>query len=321
MCRTAYAVSLCKGDEIISYFAPYIDDTGIHMPTYEDRLSDLCEAYRNIFGVDAELNTAVPDYQLLSVLVKALDDTSALVVQAYNSRNPQYAAGNALDLLLPMYGMTRAAGETDAEVRSRINRSLASRGAGSADAIVAAVLQLQYVKDAKLYINDTDSTDARGIPAHSLAMVVRNGYANSIAQAIYDKKAPGIGTWGSTTANAVDAQGNAVPVSFSRSSARYVYVNLFIQLFNGLSQDTVKNAIQPAILDFINTRRIGETLIIPQIYGIAYAAAPEIAKDFVILDIQVSEPGASSVVRDRITCSWNENVSCLANGGVSYQWY
>ena len=321
MCRTAYAVSLCKGDEIISYFAPYIDGTGIHMPTYEDRLSDLCEAYRNIFGVDAELNTAVPDYQLLSVLVKALDDTSALVVQAYNSRNPQYAAGNALDLLLPMYGMTRAAGETDAEVRSRINRSLASRGAGSADAIVAAVLQLQYVKDAKLYINDTDSTDARGIPGHSLAMVVRNGYANSIAQAIYDKKAPGIGTWGSTTANATDAQGNAVPVSFSRSSARYVYVNLFIQLFNGLSQDTVKNAIQPAILDFINTRRIGETLIIPQIYGIAYAAAPEIAKDFVILDIQVSEPGASSVVRDRITCSWNENVSCLANGGVSYQWY
>ena len=42
----------------MAYFAPYIDASGIHMPTYEDRLSDLCEAYRNIFGVDAELNAA-----------------------------------------------------------------------------------------------------------------------------------------------------------------------------------------------------------------------------------------------------------------------
>ena len=41
-------------DGKMSYFAPYIDETGIHMPTYEDRLADLCEAYRNIYGVDAE---------------------------------------------------------------------------------------------------------------------------------------------------------------------------------------------------------------------------------------------------------------------------
>ena len=70
------------------YFAPYIDGTGLHMPTYEDRLSDLVSAYRSIFGIDAEMSESVPDYQLLSVFAKALDDTSALVLQAYNSRNP-----------------------------------------------------------------------------------------------------------------------------------------------------------------------------------------------------------------------------------------
>ena len=303
------------------YFSPYIDGLGIHMPTYEDRLSDLCEAYRNIFGVDAELNAAVPDYQLLSVLAKSLDDTSALVVQAYNSRNPQYASGTGLDLLLPQYGLSRAAGETDAEVRAKITHSLAGRGVSCADALVAEVMKVRYVKDAKLYINDTDSTDSMGVPPHSLAMVVRNGNNTAIAQAIYNKKAPGIGTWGSTTANATDAQGNAIPVSFTKHTDKFVFVNLFIQLFNGLSQDTVKNAIEPAILDFINEHRIGETLIIPQIYGVAYAAAPEIASSFVILDIQVSELGASSVVRDRITCNWNEKVTCLASGGMNYVWY
>ena len=98
----------------MSYFAPYIDGTGLHMPTYEDRLSDLVSAYRSIFGIDAEMSEAVPDYQLLSVFAKALDDTSALVLQAYNSRNPLYASGNALDLLLPMYGLSRQTGEDDA---------------------------------------------------------------------------------------------------------------------------------------------------------------------------------------------------------------
>ncbi len=42
------------------YFAPYIDSAGIHLPTYEDRLSDLCAAYQAIFGPDAALAPAVP---------------------------------------------------------------------------------------------------------------------------------------------------------------------------------------------------------------------------------------------------------------------
>ena len=43
------------------YFTPYIDATGIHMPTYEDRLEALVTAHRTLFGVEAELSAAVPD--------------------------------------------------------------------------------------------------------------------------------------------------------------------------------------------------------------------------------------------------------------------
>ena len=69
----------------MAYFAPYIDGTGIHMPTYEERLEALTEAYLGIFGAGAELSAAAPDYQLLSVFARALDDVSALVLKAYNS--------------------------------------------------------------------------------------------------------------------------------------------------------------------------------------------------------------------------------------------
>ena len=159
----------------MSYFAPYIDASGLHLPTYEDRLEELAEAYRSIFGIESELSASVPDYQLLSVFAKALDDVSALVLQAYNSRNPAYASGRALDLLLPQYGITREAGETDASVRARIRHSLAARSSGSADALLAAVKAVSGVRDALVYINETDGTDSIGIPAHSIAVVTRGG--------------------------------------------------------------------------------------------------------------------------------------------------
>ena len=46
----------------MAYFSPYIDETGLHMPTYDDRLEDLVSAYRSIFGIDAELSEAVCRY-------------------------------------------------------------------------------------------------------------------------------------------------------------------------------------------------------------------------------------------------------------------
>ena len=299
------------------YFPPYIDATGIHMPTYEDRLEDLVSAYRGIFGTEAELSAAVPDYQLLSVFARALDDVSALVLQAYDSRNPAYASGTALDLLLPQYGISRTAGETDASVRTRIRNALAGKGAGSADALLAAVKNARSVKDAKLYINETDTTDSNGIPPHSIAVVTRGGNAQAVAQAIWDKKAPGIGTYGSTTVNAVDAEGNTHPVSFTRYTDKIVFVYLFIRVLAGGDQERIRNAVVPAITGYIDSLGLSAPLNIPQLYGVAYAADPSIADTFIVTDIQVSAMGASAVARDTITCAWNEKITAIEDGGVT----
>ena len=298
------------------YFAPCIDETGIHMPTYEERLADLEEAYRNIFGIDAELSESVPDYQLLSVFAKALDDVSALVLQAYNSRNPMYATGNALDLLLPQYGLTRQPGETDASCRARIRHSLSGRSMGTADALLSAVKNVPVVKDAKLYINESDSTDANGIPAHSVAVVTRGGGTAALAQAIYDKKAPGIGTYGSVTGTAVDAEGNAHPIHFSRFEESEVFVYLFITVLEGGNQDTIRNTVIPAVSDYIDRLGIAVPLNIPQLYGVAYTADPSIADTFIVTDVQVAVPGASSVKRDKVDCAWNGKITAIEDGGV-----
>ena len=68
----------------MAYFPPYIDYAGMHMPTYEECLSSLMESYRAIYGQESELSESVPDYQLLSVIARSLDDASALVLSAFN---------------------------------------------------------------------------------------------------------------------------------------------------------------------------------------------------------------------------------------------
>ena len=298
------------------YFSPYIDGSGIHMPTYEDRLEDLAEAYRSIFGMESELCESVPDYQLLSVFAKALDDVSALCLQAFNSRNPMYAAGSALDLLLPQYGISRNEGETDAAVRVRIRHALAGRGSCSADALLAAVKNARSVKDAILYVNETDTTDEAGIPGHSIAVVTRGGNAQAIAQAIYDKKAPGIGTYGTTSAGAVDPEGHIHTVNFSRYTDKIVYIYLFIRVLDGGDQEAIRSAVIPAVTAYIDNLGLAVPLNVPQLYGVAYAANPAIADTFVITDIQAAAMGASSVSRDTVPCGWKEKITAIEDGGV-----
>ena len=301
----------------MAYFAPYIDGSGVHMPTYEDRLADLCEAYRSIFGTDAELSASVPDYQLLSVFARALDDVSALVLQAYSSRNPLYASGTALDLLLPQYGLVRGPGETDARARVRIRHALAARSCGSCDALRAAVLSLDYVQEARVLANDADVPDALGIPAHSISVVVRGGRPQEIGQAIWEKKPPGIGTYGNTMVDAVDAEGNPHPVSFTRYSDKIVFVYLFIRVLAGGDREAIRNAVVPAVVDYIDSLGLAVPLNVPQLYGAAYAADPSIADTFIITDIQAGVAGTSEMQRETIPCGWDEKITALASQGVS----
>ena len=91
----------------MAYFEPYIDAEGVHIPTYDDVLGYLIERYRAIFGSDVYLGEETPDYQMLSVFAKCLDDNSAMIVEAYNARNPLYASGNSLDTIVELAGIIR----------------------------------------------------------------------------------------------------------------------------------------------------------------------------------------------------------------------
>ncbi len=235
-----------KGEMVMADFAPYIDEHGIQMPTYEERLTELIRAYQEIYGNEVVLDESTPDYQLLSVFARALDDTSALVVQDYNSRNVDYATGQSLDLLAAGYGVERrvlqSGTESDANLRARVKGAMASLGCADVCALEAALRGLEYVQDVRIYVNDGDSASAEGFPGHSLACVVYSGRNQQIAETIWDKKAPGVGTYGTTSYNVMDENGVSHAVQFSRPVTTLITIVIRIRHLNGYDasvEDTV----------------------------------------------------------------------------------
>ena len=299
----------------MAYFAPYIDETGLHMPTYEDRLADLVTAYRSIFGIDSELSESVPDYQLLSVFAKALDDTSALVLQAYNSRNPLYASGQALDLLLPQYGIAREPGESDAEVRQRMNLATASSSVFSLDAMEAELRKISGVSQLLIRVNDEDTT-LDSIPGHTIAAYVNGGNAGLVANAIWRKKPPGIGTYGTVSRTVTDEKGNSHTVKFSRPTLLSISFRIELRSYSGFDEAAVTAAMRSALMTYINeTMDIGEALNIPQLYGLLYQAAGNYASTFAITDLSCS--GAHGVEREKLTPAWNAKFTLSSETNVT----
>ena len=290
----------------MAYFTPRIDASGIHMPTYEDRLEDLCSAYRMIFGQEAALTPEVPDYQLLSVFAKALDDTSALVLQAYNSRNPAYASGQALDLLLPQYGITRQAGETDAEVRKRMNAATAARGAFSMDSLEAAIREVPGVTQVLIRVNEED-TEMDGIPGHTIAVYVNNGDLDLIADAIWRKKPPGIGTYGTKSRTVTDDRGNLHTVRLSRPVPVGIGFRVMLRNYDGFDETAVTAAIKETLFNYANALEIGAPINVPQLYGRIYQAVGSYASTFAITDLACT--GAHGAEREKLVPEWNTKLT------------
>ena len=203
-------------------------------------------------------------------------------------------------------------------MRKRISNSLAARGAGSLDAIRSAVAACQWVRDAKVYENDTSSTDANGIPAHSIAAVIYGGNAPAVAKAIYETKAPGIGTYGSSYEDIQDGNGDTHRVYYSRTTARRIYAYMSIRRLPGIDESAVTAAVTAAVNDYINNQLgVAEGLQIPILYAVAYNADPELAKTFAIADIYAQVSGESGYTRDEITCPWNGKLSIMNSGGLT----
>lgn len=118
--------------------------------------------------------------------------------------------------------------ETDEDLRVRRGDELAGGGASTADAIRAAVLDVADVTTCRVFYNDSDVTDADGVPPHAVEVLVQGGADQDIWDALLASVAAGIATHGDEAGTAEDSEGVSHDVYFSRPEARTVYAEIVL---------------------------------------------------------------------------------------------
>ncbi len=123
--------------------------------------------------------------------------------------------------------------ETNSNFRQRRDLELAAAGNTTVDAIRANILKVNEGSTdpdhepptaCKVFYNDTDYTDVNGVPPHSIEVLVKDGTAADIAQAVWDSVGAGTRTYGNTSGSATDSEGVAQTVYYTRPTDVPMYV-------------------------------------------------------------------------------------------------
>jgi len=93
----------------MAYTAPYIDEAGLHIPSYIDIRDDLIATFKRIYGQDIYLDNDSQDYQMISSFALKQYDAMQLLQIIYNNRGPKTAVGSALDGIVKLNGIRRKA--------------------------------------------------------------------------------------------------------------------------------------------------------------------------------------------------------------------
>ena len=105
------------------------DANGLQTATAPELLQDLETAFRAIYGDDVLLDSSTPDGQWLNILVQKGVDVRGLLMQLYNSFNPNNAQGSVLDQRCAINNVFRKSGTfTTVNVNVSTDRSLTLEG-------------------------------------------------------------------------------------------------------------------------------------------------------------------------------------------------
>jgi uncharacterized phage protein gp47/JayE len=103
----------------MAYFAPYIDASGLHVPTYQDVEDQLVSNARETFGDDIYLANDSQDFQYIATLALAIYESLLTATFAYNSRSVASAIGVGLDTIVLTNGIIRA-GATNSQASANL---------------------------------------------------------------------------------------------------------------------------------------------------------------------------------------------------------
>lgn len=230
-------------------------------------------------GTEARLDIAYDTPRALTVSARITGPVLSVYANFAATRNgPQELPAGALSTITtPISGWTavtnRGPGtvgrveETDDELRSRRSESLRLGGSNTVDAIVTRLRQLPGVLTQRIAVNNTDTTNAEGIPSHSIRAIVDGGSDKDIAEVLFRYVAAGIGYYGSNTVNVVsEVTGTEFPVKFDRPTNVPFYVTVTIDDSVNTPVDAV-SAAREALTAYADGFSIGEPVLYTRLFS------------------------------------------------------
>lgn len=141
--------------------------------------------------------------------------------------------------------------ETDAEFRERRKRAVSISNVGYTEGLQAALENIPDVTKASVFQNRTNTTDAYGIPGHSVWVIVQGGTNTDIGEVMNAKMAPGIGMKGTQSVLVPQVDGSVAIYYFDRPSQELLYVTLNITPLNGqvIDEDYIKGEVSKMNFD------------------------------------------------------------------------
>lgn len=210
----------------------------------------------------------------------------------------------------PLAATVGIAAETDAELRVRQSQSVALASLTPFDAVDGAIANVEGVTRHKLFENDTETTDANGLPAHSISAIVEGGDATEIANTIRSTKGQGVSTYGTTAVIVTDKYGNPYTIRFSRPVDVPIYVSITIQALTGYSSQ-VGDEIKAAVAAYINSLAIGDGVLLSRVYSPANLGVVSggNARYYDIMELLIGQ-ASDDVAAANVVLAYDESASC-----------
>jgi uncharacterized phage protein gp47/JayE len=173
--------------------------------------------------------------------------------------------------------------ESDDALRYRQALSTTLPSQNTLDALHSALLNVTGVVNCIVYENADGSLSYLGIPVHSIAIVLKGRFTNSvIASTIANKKPPGIQTYGSVTLPVTLNFDQITNISFTTAIPVPVYFSIVIQPRQGYPKDT-PTQIQNDLISFIDSLKIGDSIYTSQVQAVASLYSSSVSSKFYIV--------------------------------------
>ncbi len=141
--------------------------------------------------------------------------------------------------------------ETDNELRRRRQYSVGQTSTNTLESIKAVLYSTNGVKHVRAFENDTESTNADGLPMKSFEMVVDGGDEDEITDKIFVNKPVGTRAYGTTLKIKKDSEGNVYQIGYTKVEEVNIGMDIQVTVKETQSQTWVQK-IKEAIIEKFN---------------------------------------------------------------------